>query len=381
VTHDPVVVVVGTRPEAIKLAPVVLALQARPSISTVVVTTGQHRQLVADVLELFGITADHDLSVADAGPALSSVAAATIDRCGALLERVRPRAVIVQGDTLSAYAAGVAAFYQHIPVAHVEAGLRSDDVSAPFPEEFHRRSTALLADVHLAPTRTAGARLLAEGVAAERVHVTGNTVVDALRSVLAVRRSRGLTPLSWRPELAQLAERSTRLLVVTAHRRESWGSALGNIAHAVERIAKAEPDVAIAVCTHPNPLVAGEFARLGELDNVILTPAVGYADFVDLMDRADLILTDSGGIQEEAPSLGTPVLVLRDRTERMEGVHAGVARLVGTSTENIVSEVQRLLDDPLELASMSTVRDLHGDGQAAGRCVDILIDLLDHPAP
>jgi UDP-N-acetylglucosamine 2-epimerase (non-hydrolysing) len=380
VTSEPVVVVVGTRPEAIKLAPVVLAMRSRPRISTVVVTTGQHRRMVADVLQLFGIAPDHDLSVADSGPALTSVAAATIARCGELLEQLRPRAVVVQGDTLSAYAAGLAAFYQRIPVAHVEAGLRSDDVGAPFPEEFHRRSTALLAEIHLAPTGTAGARLLAEGVAAERIHVTGNTVVDALRSVLTIRRSRGVAPLGWLPELAELVGRSTRLLVVTAHRRESWGTALGNIAHAIERIAKAEPDVAIAVCVHPNPLVSGEFARLRELDNVMLTPALGYADFVELMDRADLILTDSGGIQEEAPSLGTPVLVLRDRTERMEGIHAGVARLVGTSTENIVSEVQRLLDDPDALASMSKAQDLHGDGQAADRCVDVLIDLLDRSA-
>ena len=167
---------------------------------------------------------------------------------------------------------------------------------------------------------------------------------------------------------------------MTAHRRESWGSALGNIAHAVERIAKAEPDIAIMVCLHPNPLVADEFTRLRALDNVVLTSAVGYADFVELMDRADLILTDSGGIQEEAPSLGTAVLVLRDRTERMEGIHAGVARLVGTSTENIVREVQRLLDDPVALAAMSQAQDLHGDGQAAGRCVDVIIDLLTRSA-
>jgi UDP-N-acetylglucosamine 2-epimerase (non-hydrolysing) len=375
-----VVVAVGTRPEAIKLAPVIMAMRAHGAIAPAVVTTGQHRQLVHDALDLFGIASDVDLAMGEQVSDLSTKAAQLIERAGQLLRERAPRAVVVQGDTLSAFGFGLAAFYERIPVVHVEAGLRSGDLSAPFPEEFHRRSTALLARLHFAPTERAAARLRGEHVPEGRIHVTGNTVVDALRLV----RAGGARPAGSAaespaeiPEVDHVLRGRTQLVLVTAHRRESWGAPLERVVGALEQLAADRPDTAFVVCVHPNPLVGSEFARLAGLDNVVLTPPVGYAEFVRLMDRADLILTDSGGIQEEAPSLGTPVLVLRELTERMENLDAGVARLIGTSTPRIVAEVQRLLDDPAALALMARVGDLHGDGHAAERCVKILADELD----
>lgn len=373
-----VVVAVGTRPEAIKLAPVVLAMRRHPAIDPVVVMTAQHRDLVRDALALFGIRAHHALA-SDDGPAdLSSRAAHLVQRAATLLRDNTPRAVVVQGDTLSAFGFGLAAFYQRIPVVHVEAGLRSGDLAAPFPEEFHRRATALLAQIHFAPTERAAARLRGEHVPDGRIHVTGNTVVDALRLVRSgdsVRRAE--LPAGVMADVAAVRLGRPQLVVVTAHRRESWGAPLERIVAALAEIAGERPQTAFVICVHPNPLVGSEFARLDGLPNVVLTPPVGYAEFVRLMDQADLILTDSGGIQEEAPSLGTPVLVLRDLTERMENLDAGVARLIGTSTGPIVAQVRRLLEDPQALALMARVGDLHGDGYAAERCVKILADELD----
>jgi UDP-N-acetylglucosamine 2-epimerase (non-hydrolysing) len=372
-----VVVAVGTRPEAIKLAPVVLTMRRHRAIDPVVVMTGQHHRLVRDALELFGIRSDHELS-SDNGPTdLSVMAAQLVDRSAELLRRTAPRAVVVQGDTLSAFGFGLAAFYQRIPVVHVEAGLRSGDLAAPFPEEFHRRATALLARIHFAPTERAAARLRGEHVPESRIHVTGNTVVDALR---LVREGVSVRPEPSGPshltDVTAVRRGRPQLVVVTAHRRESWGAPIERIVAALAELATERPQTAFVVCVHPNPLIGSDFARLQGRPNLALTPPLGYAEFVRLMDQADLILTDSGGIQEEAPSLGTPVLVLRDLTERMENVDAGVARVIGTATGRIVAEARLLLDDPDALALMARVGDLHGDGYAAERCVKILADEL-----
>jgi UDP-N-acetylglucosamine 2-epimerase (non-hydrolysing) len=371
-----VLVVIGTRPEAIKLAPVVLELRAHPHLTPVVVTTGQHRHLVDEVLELFDIEAAEDLGVDGTdgvGRELPSVLAAILSRLGDVLRRRQPTLVVVQGDTTSVLGAALACYYERIPVAHVEAGLRSGDRQAPFPEELNRQMTTLLADLHFAPTRSAADRLVAEGVEPGVVHLTGNTVIDALR--LALARQEAFHD----PRLKALdAEGSCDqpVIVVTAHRRESWGAALASVARAVEIIARAHPEVALVVSLHPNPLAAGEFGALAGIPNVILTSPLPYGEFVRLMDRASLILTDSGGIQEEAPSVGTPVLVLRDRTERMEGVRAGVARLVGTSVDRIVAEVGYLLEEPTALAAMVTSVDLYGDGTASRKNVETIARFL-----
>lgn len=365
-----IAVVIGTRPEAIKLAPVVLALGRHSRLIPIVVTTGQHTRLVDEALGVFGVTAAVDLGVADAGPGLDSIAAAVIGRFGALTRADRPGAVLVQGDTTSAMGAALAAFYQRIPVAHLEAGLRSGDKSAPFPEEIHRRVITHVADLHFAPTPGAAERLVAEGVAPAAVHLTGNTVVDALRLIrrrrVAFRDSR-LTRLA-----ADRRAAGHRVLLVTMHRRESWGEPMERVARAVEHIALSRPKVTAVVTLHPNPAVRNAFAWLAALDNVLLTKPEPYGAFVRLMELADLILTDSGGIQEEAPSLGTPVLVLRDVTERTEGIFVGTARLAGTDTGRIVAEVGTLLDQPAALAAMARPDDLYGDGIAAARCADAL---------
>ncbi len=369
-----VLVVIGTRPEAIKLAPMVLALHAHPRLSPVVVTTGQHRHLVAEVLDLFDIEPDEDLAVDDAGRELSTVMGAVLARLGTVLRRRRPGVVVVQGDTTSVLGAALASHYERVPVAHVEAGLRSGDRQAPFPEELNRQMTTLLADLHFAPTRSAADRLIAEGVRPDVVHLTGNTVVDALRLALARQDE------FHDPRLRALdGGRSSDppLIVVTAHRRESWGAPLARVARAVEVIARTHPEATLVVSLHPNPLAATEFAAVDGIPNVVLTSPLPYGEFVRLMARASLILTDSGGIQEEAPSLGTPVLVLRDRTERMEGVQAGVARLVGTSVDRIVAEVDHLLEDRAALATMATVIDLYGDGTASAKSVATIADFLD----
>ena len=372
-----VMVAIGTRPEAIKLAPIVLALRRQPGLLPVVVTTGQHTEAVREVLDIFGIAADEDLAVGEAGCGLAAIAAAVLTRFAALMRSGPPDAVLVQGDTTSALGAALAAFYQQIPVAHVEAGLRSDNRYAPFPEEIHRRMTSLACDLHFAPTPGAASRLVAEGIDPDTVYLTGNTVVDALR---IIHRHVGYRDA----RLARLGARRPAhchpVLLVTAHRRESWGEPMERIAAAVERIACARPGLTVVVVRHPNPKARRPFGRLAGLPNVLLAEPEPYGPFVHLMELADLILTDSGGIQEEGPSLGTPVLVLRDVTERAEGLATGAARLVGTDTDRIVAETGLLLDDPGALAAMTGQGDLYGDGAAAARCVSVLAARLNAAA-
>lgn len=358
-------IVFGTRPEAVKMAPVVSALRALANIDARVLVTGQHRALLDSALAAFGIAPDLDLRVARGEGALDQQLAAMLVAIGAALDRERPARVLVHGDTLTALAATLAAHLRRVPVAHVEAGLRSGNLSSPWPEEGSRRITGVLADLHFAPTQAAADALRRENVPADTIHVTGNTVADALRMMRA--------RIAARPGLAEVAGGilarfpGRAIVTATAHRRENWPR-IPAIAAALARIAT-RADVAIVVPLHPNPRVTDPLTRaLGTLPNVALVPALDYPNFVRLMAASTLILTDSGGVQEEAPALGVPVLVLRDVTERIEGVAAGSVRLVGTDPDAIVAQATALLDAPIT----TIPRHLYGDGHAAERIAAIL---------
>ena len=356
--------VYGTRPEAIKMAPLVLALREAPGFTPVVASTGQHREMLDQVNALFGITADVDLDVMSARQSLSQVTERVLGRLSPVIEEVAPDLVVVQGDTTTTFCGALAAFYQDVPVAHVEAGRRTGNARSPFPEEINRRMTTQLASLHLAPTSTSGANLLAEGVAADRVIVTGNTVIDAL--LWAVHRAGSYGD----PALEGLDADPRRVLLVTSHRRESWGDPMRSIGRAIARIATAEPDLLVVFPIHRNPVVREAILPTIEgLDNVVVCEPLGYGGFSRLLGRAHVVLTDSGGVQEEAPSLGKPVLVLRDNTERPEAVEAGTVRLVGTDEERIVTEVRALLHDPSAYADMANAVNPYGDGLACGRTI------------
>ena len=344
-----VLTVIGTRPEAIKLAPVVLELQQR-SIDSRVCLTSQHGTLATEALDVFGITPDVVLD--GPGDTLCSSAARVLEGMDSVLRNEQPDWVIVEGDTTTVLAASLAAFYHGIRVAHVEAGLRSGDLRHPFPEEAHRRMTAVVASLHLAPTEQARANLEAEGIAAV---VTGNPVIDALRIVLAT-----LPPISQDP----------RLILVTVHRRESWGPDLEAICRAIKRISRAR-DIEIVLPVHPSVRKPVR-AILGLIDNIRLVEPLPYPELVTMLVRCALVLTDSGGLQEEAPYLGRPVLVMRDTTERPEGVEAGASAVVGRTEEGIVRSTLALLDDHAAYARMAWPRPIYGDGFSAGRIVDAL---------
>jgi len=365
-----VLVVLGTRPEAIKLAPVILELRRRPGVICRVCATAQHREMLDQTLSLFGIVPDHDLGIMTENQSPAQVAAAVLAGLGPILAAERPEWVLVQGDTTTVAAAALGAFYAGVRVGHVEAGLRTGDRRRPFPEEINRRVAGVTADLHFAPTERARQNLLAEGVDPQAVIVTGNPVIDALRWVVVqpppVEASR---LLAWAE-----AERGRRLLLVTAHRRESFGDGIANICLALRQIAQTFRDVVIVYPVHPNPNVREPVHRLLDgIPNILLTPPLDYAVLVHLMARAFLVLTDSGGIQEEAPGLGKPVLVLREVTERPEAVEAGVARLVGTDPEAIVRAASRLLTDPAEYRRMARPVSPYGDGLAAVRIADALL--------
>lgn len=345
-------VVVGTRPEAIKLVPVIRALRTAGAAVTVC-TTGQHRTLAAEALAWFGLAPD--LSLGPHPADLDGLSASLLTAIGAALDSERPARVIVQGDTASALAGALAAHHRRLPVAHVEAGLRSGDRAAPWPEEGNRKLIAALADLHFAPTKTAVAALLAENIPAGAIHLTGNSGIDALGLIA--------------PGPPPIDPGGRKLILVTCHRRESFGGGLAGIAAALRALAQ-RPDVTIALPLHPNPVVR---AALGGLDGIRLLDPLPYPDFVRLLAAAHLVLTDSGGVQEEAPTLGVPVLVLRDTTERPEGVAVGTARLVGTSARRIVTETCRLLDDPAAHAAMAHAYSPYGDGRAAERIAGQLI--------
>ena len=347
------------------MAPVVAELRSRPGIDCTVAVTGQHREMLDEVLDLFGIVPDHDLDIMTAGQTPSQVAARVLGAIDGLLAKTEPDWVLVQGDTTTAMAVALGAFHTRVRVGHVEAGLRTHDRLHPFPEEVNRRLVSMVADLHFAPTRSARDNLLAEGVAEADVVVTGNTVVDAFVDVAGRPFEPAGTPLEGLPL------DDGRLVVLTAHRRESFGAPLREAFEAVRALAGRYGDVRIVYPVHLNPDVGG-LARevLGGVDRVHLVPPLDYRSFAGLLARAYLILTDSGGIQEEAPSVGVPVLVLRDVTERPEAVAAGTARLVGTAAGRIVAEAARLLDDAAAHAAMAGAENPYGDGRARIRIAD-----------
>ncbi len=366
VTDHPsrIAVVVGTRPEAIKMAPVVRALEERAALEPIVISTGQHRELLAQALREAGITADIALDLMLPNQSPAEFAARCMDALSPVFLREHFDAVLVQGDTTTVVAAGLAATWAHIPVGHVEAGLRSFDLQHPFPEEMHRRLIGSFATWHFAPTARARRNLLDEGVHADRVFTTGNTIVDALKSV-------DLSGSYDDPALHDLP--AGRLITVTAHRRENHGAPLKEIAHAIRTLSDQFPDLVFVLPMHPNPNVRSVLRDLfAGNDHVLLIEPLGYRDMLRLLDRSTLILTDSGGIQEEAPSLGTPVLIMRSVTERPEVVTSGAGRLVGTHSDVIVEEVSRLLTDDVARRAMERAPNPFGDGLAAERIADIL---------
>jgi len=371
-----VMVVYGTRPEAVKLAPVVRALRADPLIEPLVVVTGQHRSMLDQVNEQFGIYPDHDLDIISSQQSLEEITVRTLAGLRPLLLNELPHALLVQGDTTTTFASALAAFYHQVPVVHLEAGLRTGDVTSPFPEEMNRRMVTRLAALHLAPTATSQANLLDEGVDPTTV-VTGNTVIDALLSVAAADR-----PFE-DPLLRGIDVDPRRVVLVTTHRRESWGAPMAGVGQALARVARRHPDVLVVLPLHRNPRVRQALLpALESVDNVLVVEPASYPDFVRLMARSTIVVTDSGGVQEEAPSLGSPVLVLRDNTERPEAVAAGTACLVGTDPARVEAAIERLLTDPAAHAAMARASNPYGDGQAAARTVQAIRHLFGYgPLP
>ncbi len=364
-------VVYGVRPEAIKVAPLIAQLEQHPRIDVVPVVTGQRGEGLDQLNAAFGISPRFDLDIAETGATLSKVFAATVESVDGLIEQERPNAVVVQGDTTSAVAAGLAAFHRQVPLVHLEAGLRSGDISSPFPEEANRLLLSKIATLHLAPTSASRDNLLHEGVRLSDIRVTGNTVIDALQSVVSSR------DVVSDPELQARLETAKRVLLVTAHRRENWGAPIENISDALRAIAEANPDLTIVFPMHKNPLVREKIrSRLEGLPNVALVDPLSYADFAVLMARSYLVLTDSGGVQEEAPSLGKPVLVMRENTERPEALSAGTVKLIGTNRDRIIKEVTTLLSDQRAYQRMAQATNPYGDGKAGIRAASAISSLL-----
>ena len=359
-----VVLIFGTRPEAIKMCPLVRELKSRPAeFETIVCVTGQHREMLDQVLDVFGIVTDHDLHVMKPGQTLFDITSDVLLKIKAVLEDERPDCALVHGDTTTSFAAALAAFYLQIPVGHVEAGLRTRNLYSPWPEEFNRQAVDVISQWHFAPTETSRQNLLDEAKPADRIFVTGNTGIDALRHT--VREDYSHPELDW-------AEGS-RLILITAHRRENLGEPMHRMFRAIRRVMEERPGTKAIYPIHMNPQVRrAAHEELDGFDRLRIIDPLEVVDFHNFMARSHLILTDSGGIQEEAPSLGKPVLVMRDTTERPEGVEAGTLRLVGTGEETIYREFSRLLDDPAEYAEMSHASNPYGDGHASERIADIL---------
>ena len=360
----------GTRPEAIKLAPVIIEFRKNKSIDCVVCSTGQHREMLDQVLSIFEIRVDRELNLMAENQSLSNLSAKLLERVGEVMETTQPDLVFVQGDTTTAMISALAAFYRKVPVAHVEAGLRTYDLDAPWPEEMNRRFISIIAKFHFAPTELSKKNLLLEGVEPSSISITGNTVIDSLLMAKdLVEKYNQRQPLDFVD--------NKRIVLVTGHRRESFGRGFHNICEAIRELAETT-DCHFIYPVHLNPKVQQPVhSILGGLANVELTYPQSYLSFVDLMQRSYLILTDSGGIQEEAPSLGKPVLVMRDVTERPEAVVAGTVRLVGTSKKKIVSEVRKILDNPSEYEKMSQAHNPYGDGKASARILKIVTSYFE----
>ena len=352
----PVCIVLGTRPEAIKLAPVIQQFQQSPQFATQVILTGQHREMVAQVMDWFGLQAQHDLEIMRSQQTLTDITGRSLQGLEALLQQIQPRLVLVQGDTTTAFAAALAAFYQQIPVGHVEAGLRTDDLFNPYPEEANRRLISQIAQLHFAPTVQSVDNLRRSGVVGTIYH-TGNTVIDALLSVAAQNPTCDIPGLDWAKH---------RVILATVHRRENWGAPLQDIGTSFLKILDTCPDTALLLPLHRNPTVREPLqALLGEHPRAFLTEPLDYPDLVGAIQRCTLLLTDSGGLQEEAPSLGKPVLVLRETTERPEAVTAGTARLVGTDVNTVVTAAVELLQNSAAYAAMANAINPFGDGTAS----------------
>lgn len=376
--------VFGTRPEAIKMAPLVKEFQARANeFDTIVCVTGQHREMLKQVLELFDIKPDYDLEIMKEGQDLYDVTTRVLLGMREVLKKTKPDVVLVHGDTTTSTAAALAAFYQQIPVGHVEAGLRTHNIYSPWPEEMNRQLTGRMASYHFAPTELSRKNLLAEGIATDRIFITGNTVIDALQQV--VTRVKGNADL--RNEVSRKLlqfgydvnrlEAGRRLVLITGHRRENFGEGFLNICRAIQTLSKRFPEVDFVYPMHLNPNVRKPIREifgdnLGGLGNLFFIEPLEYLQFVTLMDRSSIVLTDSGGIQEEAPGLGKPVLVMRDTTERPEAVKAGTVKLVGTDYNQIVDNVEKLLTDNAAYAEMSRANNPYGDGKACSYIADAL---------
>ena len=358
-----VCITLGTRPEAIKLAPVIQQFRNSGAFDTHVVLTGQHREMVEQVMALFEITADEDLNIMQPQQTLTDITYRSLQGLEGIFQRIQPQCVIVQGDTTTAFAATLGAFYQKIPIGHVEAGLRTDNIYNPYPEEANRRLISQLAQLHFAPTQLAVQNLDRSGVTGE-VHLTGNTVIDALLTVADKQPNCDVKGLDWK---------QYRVLLATVHRRENWGEPLQDILKGFHLILDKFPDTALLLPMHRNPTVREPIQKaLGNHPRVFLTEPLDYAALVGAIQRCYLLLTDSGGLQEEAPSLGKPVLVLRETTERPEAVEAGTAKLVGTDHQHIVTMTSELLSDPMIYEKMANAINPFGDGQASDRILEIV---------
>lgn len=358
-----IMLVFGTRPEAIKMCPLVNELKARQGVETFVCVTGQHRQMLDQVLEAFHVVPDYDLSIMKDKQTLFDITVNILERIRAVLEEVKPDVVLVHGDTSTTFVTALACFYMQIPVGHVEAGLRTYNIYSPYPEEFNRQAVSILAKYNFAPTALSKENLLREGKAADSIYVTGNTAIDALKTTVRADYTH--------PELEWAA--GSRLIMITAHRRENLGEPMHRMFRAIRRIIEEHPDVRAIYPIHMNPVVrAAANAELGGCDRIRIIEPLDVLDFHNFLSRSYLILTDSGGIQEEAPSLGKPVLVMRDTTERPEGIAAGTLRLVGTEEETIYKNFKELLEDGEAYKKMAHASNPYGDGFASKRIADVL---------
>lgn len=363
--------VYGTRPEAIKLAPLIKAIERTPDLDSSVVITAQHREMLDQVNSLFEIKPSHDLDVFEHGQSLNALVAKVFHRLDPLLEEIAPDAIVVQGDTSTVAAAAMAAFYRSIPVVHLEAGLRSHDITSPFPEEANRKIATQISRLHLAPTESAKQNLLNEKVPPSNIVVTGNTVIDALLHV--VDQPHTVT----HPEISHIINSERPIILISTHRRENWEAPMRRIADALSAIAEEFPSHTLIVPMHRNPRVRNVLEPvLTKVPNVVLTEPLDYLDFVHVLNSSKIVITDSGGVQEEAPSLGKPVLVLRDNTERPEAVEAGTVRLVGTHADKIIDSARDLLTHESRYMEMARAINPYGDGHAAQRSVEAIRQIL-----